>query len=396
MRKTTSLARFLRRLHSDERGIAAIFLGLSLAAVVGLAALAVDVGWMQYNRSSLQTAADAGALAGAGTLLAKGSDLSAVRDASLTFGRANLLSGEQPAKAITNTDVGFLCDGVPCLSMPNQVEVTAGFEAARGNPLQLFLAGVIGTPTADVSASARAGVVGVCESACLKPFSIPAKFTWDDTCDPDSKKRNNGKLDPDSACEMASIDAPGYTDADAGTQVLLKPGDPHDAFVPSFYNLVNFPPKNKGNPVTGGSELRDNIAGCTASNSVVVQIEDELQIEPGNSMGPVKQGISDLIAQDAGAYWDSATNSIKGSAYANPLDSPRVSLMAFYDPKRPPTSGRNTIFVQQVGAIFIESLSGNGDVQARFVRAVAKGDVKAGGDCMLKVSRMLRDSGRGG
>ncbi|EPR44399.1 hypothetical protein dsx2_1760 [Desulfovibrio sp. X2] len=386
----------LARLHSDERGVGALLLGLTAVAIIGFAALAVDLGWMQFTRSRLQTSADVGALAGAGSLLSKGDDLAAVRSVAQSYARRNLIAEDKPAAAVGDGDVTFYHDGTPVSSGADQVEVRVTLSTERKNALNLFFARAIGTSNADVSASARAGLVGTCSSECLKPFTIPAKFTWDDTCDPDPKLRNNGRLDTGSSCEMASVQVPGYTDADAGTQVVLKPKDPSDAVVPSFYNLIDFPPVNKGNPVTGGDAVRENIAGCSGSNATVVEPNDEVQIEPGSTNGPVKQGIADLVAQDPTAHWDSATNSIQGSAFSNPLDSPRVSLLGFYDPKRPPVSGRNTLFIAQVGAIFIEGIDGNGNVTARFVRAMADSPTDSGGDCLLKVSRMLRDSSRGG
>lgn len=386
----------LTRLGREENGSAAMILGVSLAMVVGFAALAVDLSWIQFTRSRLQTSADAAALAGAGALVSNGNDLALVGDTALDYGRRNLIADDAPALAVTAEDVLFLSEGAPTAANPDQVEVSAHRAADRGNPLKLFFGGVIGTPTADVAATARAGLVGACSSKCLKPFTVPAKFTWNDDCDANASYGGNGKLDTGSTCEVASVQVQGYSDVNVGEQIVLKPGDPHDTIVPSFYNLINFPPVNKGSPVTGADEIRDNIAGCTASNTTVVDPEDELQMEPGNETGPVKQGISDLVSEDPGAYWDTATNSVKGSAFADPLDSPRVALLAFYDPRRPPVSGRNSLFVQQLGAVFIEGIDGKGNVTARFMRARAESPSSTGGECLLKVVRMLRDSGRGG
>ena len=83
-------------------------------------------------------------------------------------------------------------------------------------------------------------------------------------------------------------------------------------------------------------------------------------------------------------------------SYYDPLDSPRVAMLAFYDPRRPPVSGRNSLFVQQLGAVFIEGIDGKGNVTARFIRAKAEDPSTLGGECLLKVVRMMRDTGRGG
>ncbi|MDA2916795.1 pilus assembly protein TadG-related protein, partial [Nitrospinae bacterium AH_259_B05_G02_I21] len=48
----------------DERGVIAVIAVLLLTAMVGMAALVVDLGWLYVVRSELQNGADAGAMAG--------------------------------------------------------------------------------------------------------------------------------------------------------------------------------------------------------------------------------------------------------------------------------------------------------------------------------------------
>ncbi len=47
----------------------------------------------------------------------------------------------------------------------------------------------------------------------------------------------------------------------------------------------------------------------------VVEPGDKLQTEPGNKVGPTRQGVNELLSDDSGAYWDTGSKSIKGSAY---------------------------------------------------------------------------------
>jgi len=142
--------------------------------------------------------------------------------------------------------------------------------------------------------------------------------------------------------------------------------------------------------------VKENIEGCTGSNSYAnVEPGDELLIEPGNSQGPVKAGANTLINLDPYAVWDTSTNSIEGSVYGNPLDSPRVAIISFYDPRDPPTGGRNSILVYQLGAFFIENVDSNGNVTARFINTVAVDPQVSDSDgCLLRMSRILLDSSR--
>lgn len=382
----------IRRFVREEQGITSILVAAALVALAGVAALAVDLAHMQFRRSDMQSASDAGALAGADALLSYGDDQVSVAQAAVEFARRNLREDDVPASAVTTADVRLLRDGVVVTEDADTVEVRVTRNAARNNPVELSFARVFGVDWADVSVVSRARIVPVGSSLCVKPFSVPDKYTWDDEAEPvGSPYRSNGQLDTDSAAELASVQVTGYSESDIGTVIQLKPGDPHDTVVPSHYNLIDLPPVNKGTPVTGASMVNENIIGCTGSNAeATVGPEDELQLEPGNSKGPVTKGVRDLVDQDPYAYWDDASNSIEGSFEPDPMDSPRVVLIPFYDPAQPPVSGRNTIFVTQVAAVFVESVSGNGTVTARFIHATAHSPETGGSGGLLRMTRLVR------
>ncbi|MDD3580623.1 MAG: pilus assembly protein TadG-related protein [Desulfobacca sp.] len=59
----------LRRFITDDRGSVAVMTAISLLAILVIAALAVDYGHWQDTIVKMQTAADAGATAGAARLL---------------------------------------------------------------------------------------------------------------------------------------------------------------------------------------------------------------------------------------------------------------------------------------------------------------------------------------
>jgi hypothetical protein len=357
-----------------RRGSVSVIVALSLVVLAGMAAFAVDYGFLQYKRSQLQTAADTAALAGASTLLTFGDSLDQVAATAVTYAQANLGGDDVPGSAVTAGDVGFYNSQNPTVQTTqnvDQVEVTVGRSSDRGNPVQLFLGPILGKELADVGATARASLFCARSSNCLKPLSPPAKFTWDDSCDEDKKLNGNGLLDYASSCELESVEVQGYHEGDLGTQIVLKQGDNTDNAVNGHYNPVDFPPSNKGNPISGAAEYRVNLGSdCSGSNNTPVEPGDTLQVEPGNMVGPTKQGLSDLFADDPGAYWDSGSNSIKGSSFADPMDSPRVALFPFYDPSIYQPSGRNDVQVYQLGAVFIEGIDGKGDVTGRFIRAM--------------------------
>lgn len=380
---------------NDESGFATVMVSLCMAALMGLTALAVDLGRAYLKRSALQTAADAGALAGANSLLAEGRDVEKLRLIVTSYASRNLTDADAPGVAITDADIVFLRDGVPDEENPNQVELTISLTARRENPFPLYFGKAVGKPAMDIRVTSRAGLAGMCSSKCSKPFVVPTKFEWDDNAAPGTKYYQNGTLDVESPQELASVTVLGYTQDDVGTQIVIKPGDPSLAIAPGQYNLVDLPPVNKGDPITGAAMVKENIEGCTGSNSyATVAPGDELLIEPGNSAGPVKSGADALIGQDPYAAWDNSVHAIRGSAFSDPMDSPRVVIISFYDPRYPPTGGRNVIRVYELGAFFIESVDSTGNVQARFINTVAVDPDADGSDCLLRISRLMLDSSR--
>ncbi|MEA5088338.1 pilus assembly protein TadG-related protein [Solidesulfovibrio sp.] len=354
-----------------QAGSVAVFVALSMIVLAGFATLAVDYGFLEYKRSRLQNAADAAALAGANVLVQYGSNQGAVIDTAIRYGQANLDDADGRDVAIRNSDVTF----------PDAVTVQSrvGRTTERGNPVDMFLGRILGWNTQDISASGKAALFCSKSSKCLKPWSPPAQFTWDDTCDGNKKYNNNGQLDAQSSCEMHSVEVQGYGNSDVGAQIVLKFGDPSGTVTPGHYQAVDYPALEHGNPVSGGDAYRDNIAGCTGSNDSVVRTGDTLQVEPGDMVGPTKQGLAALLAKDPDASWDGDTNSIVGSAYADALGSPRVALIPFYDPRYPQESGRNSLKVYQLGAVFIEGVAGSGDVTGRFVKSMAVDPVRQTG-----------------
>jgi hypothetical protein len=375
---------------SKQNGAVSVVVALSLIVLAGFGAFAVDLGYLKWKRGQMQAAADAAALAGAAALVAFGADTARIVSEAVTYGQANVLAKDNPAAAVRDTDVKIDRTG------QGYVEVTAGVTSDRGNPVNLFLGPVLGKNFADVSATARASIWCATGSHCMKPWAIPTKFTWNDKADPNKKYNGNGKLDVASPLEMASVSVQGYSAADIGTQIVIKQGDPHTTIAPGEYDPIDFPPTNKGKPIPGGSEYQTNIAGCAGSNNTDVAVNDYLQTEPGGKVGPTKAGLNDLIAQDPGAHWDTSTQSIKGSTQTDPLSSPRVALISFYDPRDPPTSGRDSIKIYQMGAVFIEGVSGAGDVTARFINALAQSPTRdPAGRCgtLFGVS-LVRDSSR--
>ena len=171
-----------RRRH--RRGLAFVYLGMLMVVIFGFVSLAVEVGRVRTVKAQLSTAADGAALAAAAALPRQ--DWASAESIALAVGSANHCEN-QPVAMVGAEDVEFgvyrlnarsytpegqtepngnLVSRVEC----NAVKVYARRTAARGNPLNLSFARVIGHDTHDVTASAivfgrggrtGAGIVGI-------------------------------------------------------------------------------------------------------------------------------------------------------------------------------------------------------------------------------------------
>ncbi len=298
-----------------ERGSTLVFTAIVMAVILVFSAIAIDLGVIGAARSQLQNAMDASALAGASGLF---DDQDEATQRAITFAGLNECMNE--AVIITDADVSF--------PEADQVRVE------EIHQIDLYFARVIGRNTADIHATATAAIGQLSGTGQVKPWAIPD------------------------------------FDYVLGDVVLLKSGesDPPSATA-SFFYCVDFPPLNKGTPLTGASVYSDNIL---YGSNVLIEIGDQLQLEPGNMAGPTGAAVRELIAMDPEATWNSTTNRIDNSWFGE-FTSPRVCKISLYDPNFPPESGRNYVTVIRLGAFFLESIQGNKNVYGRFIEITTGG-----------------------
>jgi hypothetical protein len=337
---------------------------MSMTAVLGAVALAVDVGLLYTARGEAQKAADAAALAGAASFIEAPLDEDAARDLAEEVGEQNTVRNEaveiDPAADIE-------------VDVPNErVTVRVRRSAANGNPVPTFFARIFGIGFADVEAEATAEAVLAGSVSCVKPFSPPDAF---------QDVNGNGKYDgPDyydtdvtgygsdyrnGVPSNNGIDPAGTTYVrDFGRPVVLKEGSPHEVLTPSQYFPITLPEPG-GGFTSGASDYRDAIANC---RSATISIGDVIPTEPGNMTGPTKQGTQDLMALDPDATWNPSTHEVEGSAYEPWRASPRIITIPLFDPTKSPTSGRKDIHVANVTAFWVDRMQGK-DVVGRFLFA---------------------------
>ena len=304
----------------EKKGNVVILVAVSLAVVLGMAALSIDIGYIYTAKNQLQAAVDASALAGASGLIVNQAE--ATNRAIYYAGLNNCIN-----------DPVIIDAGNVTFPTADQIQVSA----ARN--LDLYFGGILGIHMLTIQAIAIAQIGILDGVGGLKPWAIPdLNFTL-------------------------------------GEQVLLKAGELGAPGTSSgFFYPVDFPPLNRGTPITGASEYGENIINGAEDP---IFVGDILVVEPGNMIGPTAAGVRALIDMDPTAYWQTDPDYGDNGGYVAGSDfegfsSPRIVKIPFYDPNYPPDSGKNTVEVIRLGAFFLEGVSGR-NVMGRFIEITAPG-----------------------
>ena len=403
----------MRQFIKKEQGNALILGAVSFAVLTAFGVLTIDIGRILVTRTQLQNAADAGALAGASLFCEQAfpSDAEIQSQVRLVGGNHMTLAMDAPEKVdIPNSQI-FIRRNVGGLSS-NEVEVHTESDTRQYFMNLMSGQGWQGSKRGNsdhVTALAIAACGATCGVTCVKPWSLPDRWddltpvpgytggmvngkkmpnwrnndAWDSEYTEGGDTNGNGLWDPGETYNdengNGQYDAENYHQlltgyipdpypgnllsptGDLGLELTLK-SDNDSKPTPGQYQAVDLPPVNRGTPITGGDQYRDNIATCNAAE---VWPGDWLQLEPGNMVGPTNQGMRDLIAQDPDAYWDPITQSVQGSRFQI---SPRIVLVPIHDPRIPIQGGRNTVQVTKVAAFFMEQMEGNAEVRGRFLK----------------------------
>jgi Flp pilus assembly protein TadG len=166
----------LHHLVVDRRGVTSIVVALSLVAILGMLAVVLDGSYAYSQRRQMQTAADAGALAGARVLWLMRYDNAAARDAAAKAAACDYASRNSAAGC--KVELGCGGDNIIC------VDATRRFDT--------FFARILSIDTLNASAHASANVREVVATGNLWPIIVPKqdfeKCYSTDPCDSASCK----------------------------------------------------------------------------------------------------------------------------------------------------------------------------------------------------------------
>ncbi len=116
----------------DQSGSTLALTALGLVVLIGMVALAVDVGMLLSRRTESQRVADAAALAGAASFITAPNDADRPRAWALEYARQNNVGGQ-------NTYVDSIID-IDVIMSEFKVRVRVRNEAARGSAIRTIFA----------------------------------------------------------------------------------------------------------------------------------------------------------------------------------------------------------------------------------------------------------------
>jgi hypothetical protein len=248
------------KLRHRQKGAVGILVVVGMVALLAMAGLALDSSHAMLNKTRLQNAVDAAALSGAKELDLTGGDVFLARAAVETAFGANSSSvgnnemGQAYADGTIELEVQFSATLDPFV--PGTVPAGYVRVRARNFRLPVWFASVVGATDKVLAASAVAGPSPTINTACnIAPMMVCG--------------------DPDAGAPFW-----GYTE---GEPDVLKTSTNDSEVGPGNFQLIRLGDN------TGGADIREAMAGgydgCASSGDVVAT-------EPGNTVGPVVQGIN--------------------------------------------------------------------------------------------------------
>jgi hypothetical protein len=238
-----------------ERGATLVLVVVGLLALIAMAGLALDTSHVLLNKSRLQSALDAAALAAAKSLDESASTSTATGKAGSVFA-ANLLQYQELQNAV-NGGLALVTQYSSTLIPFSPGTTPAKFvrTSVAGFTTQMSLISVLGIPSINVAGNAVAGPSPPIVSACNV---VPVFMCGDPTKPP---------------LYGYQVDQVVGLNQVTGSTSAIGPGN---------YGLLSL----GGN---GGSIVRNNLAGSYAS---CVSTGPNVPTEPGVAAGPVSQGIN--------------------------------------------------------------------------------------------------------
>jgi hypothetical protein len=349
-------------LHTDREGQTLAVVAVMIVALLALLGLGIDLGMAYTARAEAQRVADAAALAGASVFLEQNPSAADAEARARNWAARNVVRN-RPVDPDEDVEVQVILED-------SRVRVWI----SRGG-LPAWFSRFLGYRDLSVKAMAAASVRDTGVAQCLKPWAVidlfadangvrpPAGTVYDEQQGHRYEPNVNDAEDPTGY---------GSYESDVGMPMVIKAQDPTSDYVPEPgvflpIQLPQDPDREICSPGGGGgATYRNDICAC---NSSAISIGDELPIEPGNMVGPTKQGMDKLLDQEPRRLaWSDEQNAVvdldvvtADGSYAEVGASPRIVPMILIGPDQIVKSGMQDVIVRNMALFFIEGFNSQGN-----------------------------------
>lgn len=381
------------RKHNNEQGYTLVIIAAVIVVFLGFTALSVDMGILYSARASAQRAADSAALAGAFVFITR-SDLTE----TTTPKQSDVIKENAIKTAATNKMLGATVTITPADVAVDTANRRVTVTVTQNQPT--LFARVLGENAASISATAIAeAAASGTGDRCPKPWFIPNTVISDVPGPPKDRLCNACAASPSEVIIDTNPSSPDYLQpsqyyrdwlaSNPSRQFTIKPQNPSESLAPGQFFAIRL------GDSAGGSDYRTNIATCPATP---IYCADDYPSEPGNMVGPTKQGTCELICYnpaDQGNPCNGCESDVfegvgryrrpgpptsdggLGMTSRSLIISPIIDVCTFCPDNFPngTTSAQYTVI--GFATVFIEGFQGN-DLQARLI-SVTDCSVASGG-----------------
>lgn len=338
-----------------RRGIAIPMVVLLLGALIGVGAFAVDLARWYLMRAQLQTAAEAGALAGVTRLL--NDDAARASDSALAYVTRNPVDGVAPALGPTGITPGRWRGTF--LPTTGWADVSTDAVRVETEHRGRYVFGrLYGDTTRVLRATAVASIAWVSRTRCLRPLAMPYANLLR-TLYPTNT--------PDVTYALTDADVARLRAMTTANAIPLKLGSADgDAMLPGFFYPVRLPAVvyatgEAGNPQSGGDAYRHALGDPCTGAEPSVGIGDWLVGESGNLVGPTRSG----VAQACGVSPTASFSCVPAVPYLIPIWDRADKTIAS------PTAFR----VKYVGVFYVTSYSQQNGILGYFSALTVHGQI---------------------
>ncbi len=359
---------------TSQRGYVVLTVALLTVVLVGMAALAVDVGVLLDSRTTAQQIADSAALAGAFSFVVN--PTSPQPDTAIDYARTTAVSQNIRGALIQASEVDVQVD------VANQL-VTVTIDRTESTNF----ARVLNILEADIRVEASAEASGSASgSDCTKPWMLPNIVLLPAGSNPCSVCPGDPAYDPALAAQVL-VDNGAITPfaiSRRGSQVRVTTQRPENALAPGQFYAIRV------STGSGAAVYRANIASCSNEG---VFCRNCYRVESGNMVGPTRQGVRALIGNPPDTFNSESFCYDPGCRDTSPslIVAPIWDVCNTVDPGGCQTSGfcpdgdfsdsgaNITVRVIGFALLFVEGIQGP-DVVARLIDIKACPGGAGGGD----------------